>query len=269
MLGALAIAVCAAVLVFAVFITLIKDEVTGGRDAGDGGAAVATGPGTDDIGDLLGGDFVDLLAGEEAPPAGEDLDHARDVARQKIRERLKRNQEELQAGIENEADVDLGEGDASKKGSDSVSGVVSSQAGAGRSAVPLEMSASASDWNRGREKYAPRSVLDGDLSTAWCSRRGVGAWLSLSTHRPGRLTELVVRNGYQKLAADQYGDRYYTNSLPCNVLTLADHKQPQQISLIGCKQGSRLPAVRLTIESRYQGAQEPVCISEVVAYGNG
>ena len=152
----------------------------------------------------------------------------------------------------------------------------------GRCASPsveqLYVSASASDWNymdtRKRDRYAPARLLDDSLSTAWCKEGGIGSWVKLSASGRKSLHKLRIRNGYQKVKADRFGDRFQHNSRvasatlsfsngPSKDVWLDDSKAWQEFDLGGV----RSSYVRLKVGSAHWGSDTSICISEMELYG--
>jgi len=126
-------------------------------------------------------------------------------------------------------------------------------------------------------RYDASVILDDNLETAWIEGvdgDGIGEWIELQLPAETELTRLVVRNGYQKVRDDKYGDRYLINQRVRDAritvgggapfsTKLVDDRGPQNIDL-GGRKGDR---VRLEIASVYGAKYADTAICEVRVYG--
>ncbi|MBM4356110.1 MAG: hypothetical protein FJ109_20350, partial [Deltaproteobacteria bacterium] len=136
----------------------------------------------------------------------------------------------------------------------------------------------ASDWNyRNREpsKYGPDNLADGAASTAWCKTDGIGEKVTIELETQATIHELRILNGYQKVAGDKYGDRFFRNSRVAKFALRRAYGEPEgSFALDDSKVWRRIELapfrsdrISLTIESAYWGPDRSVCLSEVEVWG--
>ena len=137
--------------------------------------------------------------------------------------------------------------------------------------------ANASTWNRmdrDPARYNPDNVLDDQLDTAWCKLDGVGDYINIVLASESEVDHLTVRNGYQKVKNDKYGDRFYHNSRvhqatltfsdgTTKVVYLSDKKENQDIDA----GGAVTRTVQLRVESAYYGSDHSICLTEIDVFG--
>ena len=136
--------------------------------------------------------------------------------------------------------------------------------------------ATATDWNyrhKKPSKYGPGNVLDGDLATAWCKEDG-GASLTIELPGGSRIHEIRIRNGYQKVKNDKFGDRFHHNSRVKKVSVRAgnttrtawadDSKGWQTLVDLD---GAYSDSIVLSPQMYYWGPDRSVCISEIEVWG--
>lgn len=138
-----------------------------------------------------------------------------------------------------------------------------------------ELTASANRWNG--EAHSAKFLVDGDPTSAWCSpeHQANGSEIVLRMPANFKATKLSITNGDQKIANDQYGDRFFTNGRPTSLGTnmsmakpilLDGQKKEAQEFLINDHLGEE---ITFTINRGFvPGARfNLVCISEIEIHG--
>ena len=125
----------------------------------------------------------------------------------------------------------------------------------------------------GAIRYDAGAISDGNLETAWCEGQkgdGDGEWVQIRLPRPVPVWGIEVANGYQKVRADKYGDRYEINQRVRGLFVewgegrskgvdVTDDREPLEIPL----DGSVTDRIKLSIRGVYDAKYDDTCLSEV------
>ena len=136
--------------------------------------------------------------------------------------------------------------------------------------------ATATNWNYRHKKpsrYGPGNVLDGDLSTAWCKEHG-GASITLHLSWDRHIHEVRIRNGYQKIKNDKFGDRFYSNSRVEKVVVRVGNQERTSWATdskgwqtLADFDGAYAETIEISPKTYHWGPDRSVCISEIEVWG--